>query len=50
LVRHLRRLVADGLMRREFGANSAQLVASYSVAACADGITRAAAAAKARVA
>jgi glycosyltransferase involved in cell wall biosynthesis len=50
LVRYLRRLVADAAMRREFGANSATLVASYSVAACADGIVQAAATARARVA
>ena len=45
----LRRLVADASMRKEFGKHSAELVATYSVAACADGIVRAGRAALAAV-
>jgi glycosyltransferase involved in cell wall biosynthesis len=37
----LRRLVSDGAMRKEFGKHSAELVATYSVAACASGIVQA---------
>jgi glycosyltransferase involved in cell wall biosynthesis len=41
LVSCLRQLIGDAAMRKEFGANSAKLVAGYSVEACADGIVRA---------
>jgi glycosyltransferase involved in cell wall biosynthesis len=47
LAHRLRQLVADAAMRKEFGRHSAELVAKYSVAACADGIMVAASAAAA---
>jgi glycosyltransferase involved in cell wall biosynthesis len=37
----LRKLVEDAELRKEFGKHSAELVAKYSVEACADGIVRA---------
>jgi glycosyltransferase involved in cell wall biosynthesis len=47
LARCLRQLVVDAAMRKEFGRHSAELVANYSVAACANGIMLAASAANA---
>jgi glycosyltransferase involved in cell wall biosynthesis len=45
----LRRLVKDAALRKEFGKNSAKLVANYSVEACAKGIVQAGCAASATV-
>jgi hypothetical protein len=48
LADRLRQLVKDAALRKEFGKHSADLVAKYSVEACADGIVRAGCAAGVR--
>jgi glycosyltransferase involved in cell wall biosynthesis len=47
LADRLRQLVKDAALRKEFGKNSAELIASYTVENCANGIVRAGCAARA---
>jgi glycosyltransferase involved in cell wall biosynthesis len=48
LADRLRRLVKDAALRKEFGKNSAKLIADYTVENCAKGIVRAGCAARAK--
>jgi glycosyltransferase involved in cell wall biosynthesis len=47
LADRLRQLVKDAALRKEFGKNSAELIANYTVENCANGIVRAGCAARA---